>query len=91
MRVCKVSTLVSVHTLGDWHQSIIHDLCRAPVPDTKDAGAGAERVSRFWDSRFPAARGDTGSDPAVGSGSLARERISDRVFYCTNCLFLSPE
>lgn len=43
MHVCnvtEVSTRMSVHTLGNWDQSIIHDLSRALVPDIKDAGAG---------------------------------------------------
>lgn len=51
--VTKVSTRMSVHTLGNWDQSIIHGLCRTLVPDIKDVGAGvAERVSYFWDSRY---------------------------------------
>ena len=49
----KVSTRMSVHMLGNWDQSIIHDLCRTLVPDIEDVGAGvAELVSYFWDSRY---------------------------------------
>lgn len=31
---------MSVDMLGNWDQSIIHDLCRSLVPDIKDVGAG---------------------------------------------------
>lgn len=39
---------MSVHTLGDWHRSIIHGLCRAWYLILK---ALVQRVSRFWAGR----------------------------------------
>lgn len=63
---------MSVHTLGDWHQSIIHDLCRAWYLILK---ALVQRVSRFWAGRPPS------SAPAAQHRELLMELVIAQAVY----------